>query len=79
MPQKPDAMDNTMWNYLNKRMQQQTPGYKNSDTTPGPVICISREVGCKGVKFAQQLASELEKQAGGKKWKLGQAPSLGMH
>lgn len=63
-------MDNTMWNYLNKRMQQQTPGYKNSDTTPGPVICISREVGCKGVKFAQQLASELEKQAGGKKWKV---------
>jgi len=63
-------MDNTMWSYLNKRMQQQSPNYQNSNTSPGPVICISREVGCKGVKFAQQLAAELEKQPGNKKWKV---------
>lgn len=63
-------MDNTMWSYLNKRMQQQSPNYQNSNTSSGPVICISREVGCKGVKFAQQLAAELEKQPGNKKWKV---------
>jgi cytidylate kinase len=37
---------------------------------PGPVICISREVGCGGVNIAKLLAVELNKHSSGKKWKV---------
>ena len=63
-------MNNTMMVYLNKRMHQHDPKYQSTNTEPGPVICISREVGCGGVNFARMLAAELDKQAICKKWKV---------
>lgn len=56
--------------YLNKRMRQNDPKYQPSGTNPGPVICISREVGCGGVNFAKLLAAELEKLSVCTKWKV---------
>ena len=63
-------MDNTMMVYLNKRLHQNNTDYQSAKTLPGPVICISREVGCGGVNIARQLANELDKQCVGKKWKV---------
>ena len=63
-------MNNTLMVYLNKRLHQSDPKYLDQNSQPGPVICISREVGCGGVNIAKQLANELEKQCVGKKWKV---------
>ena len=56
--------------YLNKRLHQNDPKYQAAATHPGPVICISREVGCGGVNFARLLAAELDKHSGYHKWKV---------
>ncbi len=56
--------------YLNKRLHQNDPKYQPANTQPGPVICISREVGCGGVNIAKLLAAELDKLNGFKKWKV---------
>lgn len=56
--------------YLNKRMHQDDPKYQPAATDPGPVICISREVGCGGVNFARLLAADLEKLSVCTKWKV---------
>jgi len=63
-------MNNTLMVYLNKRLHQNDPKYLEHNSQPGPVICISREVGCGGVNIAKQLASELDKQCLCKKWKV---------
>jgi cytidylate kinase len=63
-------MNNTLMVYLNKRLHQNDPRYLEHNSQPGPVICISREVGCGGVNIAKQLASELDKQCVCKKWKV---------
>ena len=55
--------------YLSKRLHQNN-NYKAETHQPGPVICISREVGCGGVNIARLLAFELEKQGSCKKWKV---------
>ena len=56
--------------YLNKRLHQIDPKYLEHNSQPGPVICISREVGCGGVNIAKLLANELDKQCVCKKWKV---------
>lgn len=56
--------------YLNKRFHQNDPKYQSINTHPGPVICISREVGCGGVNIARLLATELDKQCMYKKWRV---------
>lgn len=56
--------------YLNKRLHQHDPKYQSANTQPGPVICISREVGCGGVNIARLLANELDSQTICKKWKV---------
>jgi len=56
--------------YLNKRLRQNDPKYQAAATHPGPVICISREVGCGGVNFARLLAAELSKLLVCTKWKV---------
>lgn len=56
--------------YLNKRLHQNDPKYLGHNSQPGPVICISREVGCGGVNIAKLLANELDKQSVCKKWKV---------
>jgi cytidylate kinase len=51
-------MGNTLMTYLNKRVHQANhPGYP--DKTPGPVITISREVGCSGLELAHALKERL--------------------
>lgn len=56
--------------YLDKRMRLNDPKFQSSGTRPGPVICISREVGCGGVNFARLLAAELEKLSLCTRWKV---------
>jgi hypothetical protein len=51
-------MNNTLLNYLNKRLVNEHH-YETESRIPGPIITISREVGCNGVKFAHVLASAL--------------------
>ncbi|MBA4408823.1 MAG: hypothetical protein C0397_05310 [Odoribacter sp.] len=63
-------MNNTMMVYLNKRLHQNDLKYHSANAQPGPVICISREVGCGGVNIARLLATELDKQTNYKKWKV---------
>jgi cytidylate kinase len=63
-------MDNTLMLYLNKRLHKSDPKYLAANTQHGPVICISREVGCGGVNIAKLLAAELDKQNILKKWKV---------
>lgn len=56
--------------YLTKRLRQNSISYQTNPQQPGPVICISREVGCGGVNIARLLAIEIEKQGSCKKWKV---------
>jgi len=63
-------MNNTMMVYLNKRLNKYEPKHGSADSQPGPVICISREVGCGGVNVARLLAAELDTQTFCKKWKV---------
>lgn len=56
--------------YLNKRLHQNDPKYLAAHSQPGPVICISREVGCGGVNLARLLAAELDQHTICKKWKV---------
>jgi len=63
-------MNNTMMVYLNKRLHQQDKPYPSTAKEPGPVICISREVGCGGVNIARLLATELDSQTLCKKWRV---------
>jgi cytidylate kinase len=63
-------MNNTLMVYLSKRLHQNSNNFHTDSHQPGPVICISREVGCGGVNIAQLLAIELDKHGGCKKWKV---------
>ena len=56
--------------YLNKRLHQNDSKLQEHNSQPGPVICISREVGCGGVNLAGMLASELDKRGLCKKWRV---------
>lgn len=56
--------------YLNKRLHQNDTRLRDHDSRPGPVICISREVGCGGVNIANLLAAELDKHGICKKWRV---------
>ena len=64
------AMKNSLMAYLNKRMHPKDSNYPALNAQPGPVICISREVGCGAVNIAKLLAVELDKQSQVKKWKV---------
>jgi cytidylate kinase len=62
-------MGNTLMAYLNKRVHQANqPGYH--DKTPGPVITISREVGCSGLELAHALKERLVHTRYQSKWKV---------
>lgn len=56
--------------YLNKRLHKYDSQHISANDQPGPVICISREVGCGGVNIARMLATELDTQTFCKKWKV---------
>jgi cytidylate kinase len=62
-------MGNTLMTYLNKRVYQtNNPGYP--DKTPGPVITISREVGCSGLELAHALKEHLVHSRHQDNWKV---------
>ncbi len=61
-------MENTLLNYMNRRLgeEKRTLRFK----MPGPVITISREVGCGGIKLGQELAKVLDKIVLCKQWQV---------
>lgn len=63
-------MYNALTHYLNRRLYQDESRFKNPNTQPGPVICITREVGCGGLNLANMLAAEFEKKMVCKKWRV---------
>ena len=56
--------------YLNKRLHQHDPKFLAANTQPGPVICISRDVGCGALAIARLLAAELDKFAVCRRWRV---------
>jgi hypothetical protein len=54
-------MKNSLLEYLNKRMLHKKPEPQHQyERPPGPVITISREVGCSGIAIAEDLAHRLK-------------------
>ncbi|MFW5755586.1 MAG: AAA family ATPase [Tangfeifania sp.] len=62
-------MSNALLSYLNKRLGEEN-SMDNTIGPPGPVITISREVGCNGVKLAHKIAKRLNKRNPEKDWKV---------
>ena len=62
-------MSNTLLEYLNKRLGY-TNTYKSVYKLPGPLITISREVGCNGVKLAHKIAERLNNRHLGPEWRV---------
>lgn len=62
-------MKNLLSNYLDKRLDASNT-ICGSTQKSGPVITISREVGCNGLILAKALAVELDKTSNGHKWKV---------
>jgi cytidylate kinase len=63
-------MNNTLMGYLNKRLHHDNQRIAEINRKPGPVICISREVGCGAVNLACLLATELDKKGLCRKWRV---------
>jgi cytidylate kinase len=64
-------MSNILTGYLNKRLKEKVSSERDENwRTAGPVITISREVGCSGLSLANIIANSLniKKQTG--KWKV---------
>jgi len=62
-------MSNVLTNYLNKRLAEKDTK-KGKWQIAGPVITISREVGCNGNKLANTLAENLNSKKLSKNWKV---------
>ncbi len=62
-------MSNALLSYLNKRLGEEN-SMDNTIGPPGPVITISREVGCNGVRLAHKIAKRLNKRNPGKEWQV---------
>lgn len=63
-------MGNLLLTYLNKRMTETETVKKSISPDPGPVITISREVGCNGVKLANIMADRFNSKFPGSNWKV---------
>jgi cytidylate kinase len=63
-------MGNSLMNYLNKRLKEEMSYKKDESGMAGPVITISREVGCNGVKFSKTLAARLNAKNMTSEWKV---------
>ncbi len=63
-------MSNLLLSYLNKRMSEKEVVKKSTTFIAGPVITISREVGCNGVKLANRIANHLNSQTPDARWKV---------
>jgi len=62
-------MENSLMSYMSKRLIESNNLGKGAPA-PGPVITISREVGCNGIKLAEQIAARLNGTYPIKKWKV---------
>lgn len=63
-------MGNSLMNYLNKRLKEEDTFKRGKSGTAGPVITISREVGCNGLKLANLIALRLNAQRMRTNWKV---------
>lgn len=63
-------MSNLLLNYLNKRMTETEVIKKSEMPVAGPVITISREVGCNGVKLAHLIAARLNSKKPKTNWEV---------
>ena len=63
-------MSNLLLSYLNKRMTETEAVKKSENPVAGPVITISREVGCNGVKLARLIAERLNSKNPESNWKV---------
>lgn len=62
-------MDNSLLVYLNKRLKEESYSKSITDEA-GPLITISREVGCNGLMLAQFIAKRLNKHKRNSDWKV---------
>jgi cytidylate kinase len=67
---KTKNMSNLLLTYLNKRMKENEVSKKSETRSAGPVITISREVGCNGVKLAYLIANRLNSKKSDASWKV---------
>jgi cytidylate kinase len=67
---KNTTMSNLLMHYLNKRMTETEVIKKSETQVAGPVITISREVGCNGVKLANLFAMRLNIKNPDTNWKV---------
>ena len=63
-------MENSLLNYMNKRFGETARQTHHGHQVAGPVITISREVGCGGLKVARKLAETLNEFIICKKWQV---------
>ncbi|MBN1984914.1 MAG: cytidylate kinase-like family protein [Prolixibacteraceae bacterium] len=63
-------MGNSLLIYLNKRLHEESSYKKEPATTAGPVITISREVGCNGLKLANLMAEKFNREKMETDWKV---------
>lgn len=63
-------MGNALLSYLNSRLHETYSAHKKYPATAGPVITISREVGCNGLKLANKLALTLNSHQNLNEWKV---------
>ncbi len=63
-------MGNALMNYLNKRLEEENSQNAGNTGTAGPVITISREVGCNGLKLARLIAERLNQKRMMSEWKV---------
>ena len=63
-------MENSLLNYMNKRFGEVSKQTHHGSHVAGPVITISREVGCGGLKIARSLADSLNTFVFCKKWQV---------
>lgn len=63
-------MGNSLMIYLNKRLKEESSFKKGNSAKAGPVITISREVGCNGLKLAHLIAKRLNAQKPAVDWKV---------
>jgi len=63
-------MGKVLMNYLGKRLKDENYSKKKTIETAGPVITISREVGCNGLKLANLIANRLNKRKTKDDWRV---------
>ncbi|WP_297092003.1 cytidylate kinase-like family protein [uncultured Draconibacterium sp.] len=61
-------MGNSLMNYLNSRMKEENSLQSSHTGQAGPVITISREVGCNGLVLARMIAERLNKKLSRCSW-----------